>query len=147
MYGENGEMFTNYYKFGIINGQAISQAFDEDAFFADYLSTVSDQNTIDNVLALLQKSRGEKDRINFKQNSILPDWIAKEDKLYKGTIFIPINQNPFNGMVGFGDYPTKGEAEKIEAQRQAAQDIDPTRGTSREAWATGTYVNRNRTLE
>jgi hypothetical protein len=53
MYGENGEVFTNYYKFGIINGQAISQAFDEDAFFADYLSTVSDKNAINNVLSLL----------------------------------------------------------------------------------------------
>lgn len=145
MYGENGEVFTNYYKFGIINGQAISQAFDEDAFFADYLSTVTDKHAVDNVLALLQKGRGEKDRINFRQGSLLP-WVD-DDKLYKGTIFIPINQNPFNGMVGFGDYPTRTEAEKIEAQRQAAQDIDPTRGTSREAWATGTYVKSDRTLQ
>lgn len=144
MYGENGEIFTNYYKFGIINGHAISQAFEEDNYPDNYLSEISDKNTINNVLTLLQKGRGEKDRIDFKQGSWLP-W-ASDDKLYKGTIFIPVNQNPFNSMVGFGNYPTRMEAEKIEAQRQAAQDIDPTRGTSREAWATGTYVNRNRTL-
>ena len=145
MYGENGEVFTNYYKFGIINGQAISQAFDEDTYPDNYLSTVTDKHAVDNVLALLQKGRGEKDRIDFRQGSWLP-WVD-DDKLYKGTIFIPINQNPFNGMVGFGDYPTRTEAEKIEAQRQAAQDIDPTRGTSREAWATGTYVKSDRTLQ
>lgn len=144
MYGENGEIFTNYYKFGIINGHAISQAFEEDNYPDNYLSEITDKNTINNVLTLLQKGRGEKDRIDFKQGSWLP-W-ANDDKLYKGTIFIPVNQNPFNSMVGFGNYPTRTEAEQIEAQRQAAQDIDPTRGTSREAWATGTYVNRNRTL-
>ena len=119
MYSPDGDMLMNYYKFGIINGQAISHAFDEDAFPADYLSIVTDQNAINNVLSLLQKGRGEKDRIQFKQNSILPDWISREDKLYKGTIFIPVNDNPFNSMVGFGEYPTRAEAEKIEAQYQA----------------------------
>ena len=136
MYGENGEVFTNYYKFGIINGQAISQAFDEDAFFADYLSTVSDKNAINNVLSLLQKGRGDKDRIDFRQGSWLP-WV-EDDKLYKGTIFIPVNQNPFNGMVGFGNYPTRTEAEKIEAQHQAKP---------REDAATEAYKKPTRTLQ
>jgi hypothetical protein len=117
MYDKDGDIFMAYHKFGIINGQAISQAFEDDNYPNNYLSTVSDQNTIDNVLSILQRGRSEKDRINFKQNSIMPDWLISEDKLYKGTIFIPVNQNPFNGMVGFGNYPTRTEAEKIEAIR------------------------------
>jgi hypothetical protein len=46
MYGENGDVLTNYARFGMINAYALNSAFAESAEFADWLTEVNDNNVV-----------------------------------------------------------------------------------------------------
>ena len=120
MFDGEGNVLGSYIKFGIINANALSTAFSEDAEFSDYLTNVTDENLINNTVTALQKGRGEKDRIDFDEKSFF-DFLPgmSYDRVYKGTIFIPVNQDHFTATAGTGKYPTTSEAEVIEAKQQA----------------------------
>lgn len=122
MYGNNGDVLMNYIKFGMINGAALNSAFNEDATFADWLSEVNDANIIENTLNIINKGRSDSDRIDFDKKSlwdgIAPIWNT-HDSIYKGTIFIPINEDHFTATAGFGNYPEVGEAEAISIKQQS----------------------------
>lgn len=136
MYTENGDILTSYKKFGMINGTALSTAFNEDVDFADYLYETLDENVINNTLSILQKGRADKDRIDFDSKGIFNRKGGRGyDQVYKGVIFIPVNQDYFTASAATGKYPTTSEAEVIEARQQAAQ---------REEIARNSYVNPGR---
>ena len=133
MYNENGDILTSYKKFGMINATALSDAFDEDVDFEDYLYETLDENTINNTLAILQKGRSDKDRIDFDPKGIFDSKGGDGyDRVYKGVVFIPVNQNHFTATAATGNYPTTSEAEVIEAKQQAA---------AREEMLKNSYVN------
>lgn len=136
MYTNNGDVLTSYKEFGMINATAIDNAFEEDVDFADYLFETLDENTINNTLNILNKGRSDKDRIDFDSKS----WYNRKggdgyDKVFKGVVFIPINQDHFTATAGTGKYPSIAEAEVIEARQQAK---------SREEKARNSYVNPGR---
>ncbi len=123
MYGPNGDVLTNYVKFGIVNGTALDNAFGDEAKVADYLSETTDKNTIANTLNILNKGRGEKNKVEYDEkswwDSISPVF-NDYTHVYKGTIFMPINDDYFTYSAAAGSKPTTAQAEMIEARQQAA---------------------------
>lgn len=123
MYGPNGDVLTNYIKFGIVNGTALDNAFGDEAKVADYLSETTDKNTIANTLNILNKGRGEKNKVEYDEkswwDSISPVF-NDYTHVYKGTIFMPINDDYFTYSAAAGSKPTIAQAEMIEARQQAA---------------------------
>ena len=123
MYSPNGDVLTNYIKFGILNGTALDSAFEDNVQMADYLTETTDKNTIANTLNILNKDRGEKNKIDYDEQSwwdsispIFNDYTH----VYKGTIFMPINDDYFTYSAAVGSSPTTAQAEMIEARQQAA---------------------------
>lgn len=123
MYGLNGDILTNYIKFGIVNGTALDNAFGDEAKVADYLSETTDKNIIANTLNILNKGRGEKNKVEYDEkswwDSISPVF-NDYTHVYKGTIFMPINDDYFTYSAAAGSKPTTAQAEMIEARQQAA---------------------------
>lgn len=123
MYGPNGDVLTNYIKFGIVNGTALDNAFGDEAKVADYLSETTDKNTIANTLNILNKGRGEKNKVEYDEkswwDSISPVF-NDYTHVYKGTIFMPINDDYFTYSAAAGSKPTTAQAEMIEARQQDA---------------------------
>lgn len=136
MFNGQGAVLTNYKKFGMINATALESAFNTDVSFDDYLHETSDENVIANTLTILNKGRGEKDRIDYDEKSFMDSIFGTDyDRVYKGTVFIPVNEDHFTATVGFGKYPTTMEAETIEAKQQAKE---------RQQAANNSYVNPGR---
>lgn len=123
MYSPNGDILTNYIKFGIVNGTALDSAFEDNVQMADYLTETTDKNTIANTLNILNKDRGEKNKIDYDEqswwDSISPVF-NDYTHVYKGTIFMPINDDYFTYSAAAGSSPTTAQAEMIEARQQAA---------------------------
>lgn len=123
MYSPNGDILTNYIKFGIVNGTALDNAFGDEAKVADYLSETTDKNTIANTLNILNKGRDEKNKVEYDEkswwDSISPVF-NDYTHVYKGTIFMPINDDYFTYSAAAGSKPTTAQAEMIEARQQAA---------------------------
>lgn len=122
MFTENGDVTTNYIKFGILNGNALSTAFREDAEFADWLYETRDKNEINNVLSIINKGRSGNDLVDFDT----PSWwdtvspiFNSSDHMYRGTIFIPVNTDHFTATAATGKYPSTGEAQIIEARQKS----------------------------
>lgn len=136
MFNSQGVVLTNYKKFGMINATALETAFNTDVTFDNYLYETTDENVIANTLTILNKSRGEKDRIDHDEKSFLDSIFGTDyDRVYKGTIFIPVNEDHFTATAGFGNYPTTMEAETIEAKQQAKE---------RSLAANNSYINPGR---
>ena len=127
MYGENGDVLNNYIKFGMINGTALHSAFNEDTTFADWLTEVNDANIIENTINTLNKNRSDSDKIDFDsaswwdKNSFI---FTSHDRMYKGVIFIPVNEDHFTATAGFGEYPEVSEAEAISIKQQSLDRIE-----------------------
>lgn len=124
MYGSNGDVLTNYVKFGIINGTALDSALGDGAQTADYLTETTDKNTIANTLNILNKGRGEKNQVQYDEkswwDSVSPIF-NNYTHVYKGTIFMPINDDYFTySAAAGGSNPTTAQAQMIEARQQAA---------------------------
>lgn len=133
MFDNQGEvLLSNYQKFALINGTAIEQAFSEDAKFAEWLSETTDENVVKNVLNIIQKGRSKEDRIAFNAKNWYNEIFDSYDHVYKGTIFIPVNEDYFTYSAAMGESLTPSQAEYIEARQQA---------TSREAAANKLYNN------
>ena len=124
MYGENGDVLTNYKRFGMINANALDSAFSESAEFADWLSEVNDEGEIQNVLNILNKGKSDSDRIDFDAksgwDSVMP-FLNSHNSLYKGTLFIPVNEDHFTATSGFGNHLKPSEVEAIAAKQQALE--------------------------
>lgn len=136
MFGENGDVLTNYMKFGIVNAVALEDAFNEDVSLSDYITEVSDENVINNTLTILNKGRAQGDKIDFDAKSWIDSTIGTDyDHVFKGTVFIPVNEDYFTGSAGFGNYPSPTEAKLIEAKQQAKE---------RENAVNKSYVNPGR---
>lgn len=136
MYGPDGDVLTNYIQFGIVNATALESAFNEDVSFDDYLSETTDENIITNTLSIINNGRDSKDKIEHDSKSFWDSILGTDyDHVYKGTVFIPVNNDYFTATAGFGKYPSPMEAQTIEAKQQAAQ---------RQKIASDTYVNPGR---
>lgn len=133
MFNENGEVLqSNYQKFALINGSAIEQAFSENAEVAEWLSETTDENIVNNVLNIIQKGRSKEDRIAFNAKNWYNGIFGSYDHVYKGTIFIPVNEDYFTYSAAMGESLTPAQAQDIEARQQAAP---------REAAANKSYNN------
>lgn len=132
MFDGNGNVLTNYQKFALINGAAIQQAFQENAEVAEWLSETTDENIVNNVLNIIQKGRGKEERIQFNKKNWYNGMFNSYDHVYKGTIFIPVNEDYFTYSAAMGESLTPGQAQDIEARQQA---------TLREAAANKSYNN------
>lgn len=132
MFDVNGNVLTNYQKFALINGAAIQQAFQENAEVANWLSETTDENVVNNVLNIIQKGRGKEERIQFNKKNWYNGMFNSYDHVYKGTIFIPVNEDYFTYSAAMGKQLTPGQAQDIEARQQA---------TLREAAANKSYNN------
>ena len=118
--GQGDVLSGNYQKFALINGAAIEQAFSENAEVAEWLSETTDENVVNNVLNIIQKGRSKEDRIAFNAKNWYNGIFGSYDHVYKGTIFIPVNEDYFTYSAAMGESLTPGQAEDIEARQQAA---------------------------
>lgn len=123
----NGQLnIKDYCKFGVLNGHALNSAFKDLDLLDNTISEVEDEKQIENVLSILNKDRGEKDRLKFDSKSWLDSLVGTaHDQLFEGTIYIPVRTNAFTGMIGGGEYPTTETAAKVEA---LVQQKERTRG-------------------
>lgn len=119
----NGDITTSYIKFGMINAAALDKAFTTDVSLSSYLTETTDENDVNNILYKLQQGRSEKDRLDFDSQSWWDAFWGSSnyDHIYKGVVFIPVNQNHFTATAGTGDYATTTEAEFIEGLLQGRE--------------------------
>lgn len=113
----NGQLnIKDYCKFGVLNGHALNSAFKDLDLLDNTISEIEDEKQIENVLSILNKDRGEKDRLKFDSKSWLDSLVGTaHDQLFEGTIYIPVRTNAFTGMIGGGEYPTTETAAEVEA--------------------------------
>jgi hypothetical protein len=110
----------DYCKFGVLNGKALSRAFKNYNALDDTVVEIEDENTIKDVLSILNKGRSEKDKLDFDSKSIWDSMFFRDagedwDTLVEGTIYIPVRTNAFTGMIGGGSYPDVETAKEVEA--------------------------------
>ena len=121
IYTPNGDVTTNYIKFGIINGEAMSTAFSKDASLAEWLTEVLDENEINNTLNALNKNRKEGALLEYDQNDKWNIFEGSYNNLYRGTIFVPMNTDYFTATSTAGNPVTPAQANQIEATQQAME--------------------------
>lgn len=123
----NGQLnIKDYCKFGVLNGHALNSAFKDLDLLDNTIIEIEDEKQIENVLSILNKDRGEKNKIKFDSKSWLDSLVGTaHDQLFEGTIYIPVRTNAFTGMIGGGEYPTTETAAEVEA---LVQQKERTRG-------------------
>lgn len=127
--GDGSLNVKDYCKFGVLNGKALSRAFKNYNALDDTVLEIEDENTIKDVLSILNKGRSEKDKLDFDSKSIWDSILffrdAGEDweTLVEGTIYIPVRTNAFTGMIGGGSYPDVETAAEVEALMQQQQRV------------------------
>lgn len=118
---DNGTVIpTQYRRFGVLNGTVLDKAFGNNFVRTSYLKELKDDDIINNTLAIMNKGRSEKDRIeydprgffNFRSNS------GNYDSMYQGTVFIPISNDVFLGIAGSGETIDSNDANWLEAKQQ-----------------------------
>ena len=124
---DNGQLNTrDYCKFGVLNGHALNSAFKDLDLLDNAMLEIDDEDQINNIMSILNKGRGEKDRIDFDSKSWADSIFGTDhDSIYEGTIYIPVRTNAFTGMIGGGQYPDTATAAEVEA---LVQQKERTRG-------------------
>lgn len=124
---DNGQLnIQDYCKFGVLNGHALNSAFKDLDLLDNTVTEIDDEDQINNVLSILNKGRGEKDRIDFDTKSWADSIFGTDhDSVFEGTIYIPVRTNAFTGMIGGGQYPDTQTAAEVEA---LIQQKERTRG-------------------
>lgn len=124
---DNGQLnIQDYCKFGVLNGHALNSAFKDLDLLDNTVIEIDNEDQINNVLSILNKGRGEKDRIDFDSKSWADSIFGTDhDSIYEGTIYIPVRTNAFTGMIGGGQYPDTQTAAEVEA---LVQQKERTRG-------------------
>ena len=132
-YNSDGSLKTEYWaRFGVMNGVALSKAFDEDQSFNDTLREVGDSE-LESYLKLYnneahisgsgQELKGQD--IEFDKSSWWDKmwgngqhWWSTHDQMFKGTIFIPIKADEMAAMAGDNSHAYIGENEAIAGLQQ-----------------------------
>lgn len=123
MYDEDGNIIiTNYVKFGMINGVALSTAFKENVALSPYVTEVMDENEGNSAMRIINKALGQDYEEDWDPDNSLIEWFST-NPLYKGVIFIPLNTDYFTATSATGDKISIDQAKLIEAYQQAAQSI------------------------
>lgn len=121
LYTDKGDITTNYMEFGLLSGYALDSAFKDEAGFSEWLTEVTNEKEIENVINSANNKRSKENHLDFSYDSwMVPDSWESMSHLYKGIVFIPTRSDYFTGSAATGNYPTVGQAEKIEALQQAA---------------------------
>lgn len=117
---DNGQLNTrDYCKFGVLNGHALNSAFQDIDLLDNSILEIENEDQIENVLRILNKGRGEKDKIDFDSKSGWDSIFGTDhDSIFEGTIYIPVRTNAFTGMIGGGTYPDAEAAAEVEALEQ-----------------------------
>jgi hypothetical protein len=123
MYDESGNVLTNYAKFGMINGVALSTAFKENVALSSYITEVMDENEGNSVMRVINKSLGNDYEEEWDPNNSWMEWWST-NPLYKGVIFIPLITDYFTATSATGKGISVKNAELIEAIQQAKQKFE-----------------------
>ena len=123
MYDESGNVLTNYAKFGMINGVALSTAFKENVALSSYITEVMDENEGNSVMRVINKSLGNDYEEEWDPNNSWMEW-GSINPLYKGVIFIPLITDYFTATSATGKGISVKNAELIEAIQQAKQKFE-----------------------
>lgn len=112
----NGQMnYTNYAKFGVFNGHALSKAFPKEKHLDIEALEINDQNTIDNIMDILNEGRDGKERLSFDSESFWDKLFGTEhDSIYEGTIYMPLRTNKLTGAISSGVDLTPSQAAQID---------------------------------
>lgn len=113
----NGQINTNAYgRFAVIDASAHESAFMEDPTLDDTISDVIDINERESIERILKAADS---KFKMSQSGLF----SKGDRVYSGSVYIPIRQNLINASLGSGHYPTiqGNDAKQIDALEQQKQ--------------------------
>ena len=125
----DGTVVPQYYRrFGVLNGTAIDNAFGKDFVGSDYLKEIDDEDIINGALSVMNYGRSKEDRIEYDAKSFFNfgGLLGEYDSVYQGTIFIPMSNDVFLGIVGSGNTITSNDANNLEAKQQQKQRVSAT---------------------
>lgn len=125
----DGTVVPQYYRrFGVLNGTAIDNAFGKDFVGSDYLKEIDDEDIINGALSVMNYGRSKEDRVEYDAKSFFNfgGLLGEYDSVYQGTIFIPMSNDVFLGIVGSGNTITSNDANNLEAKQQQQQRVSAT---------------------
>ena len=125
----DGTVVPQYYRrFGVLNGTAIDNAFGKDFVGSDYLKEIDDEDIINGALSVMNYGRSKEDRVEYDAKSFFNfgGLLGEYDSVYQGTIFIPMSNDVFLGIVGSGNTITSNDANNLEAKQQQKQRVSAT---------------------
>lgn len=125
----DGTVVPQYYRrFGVLNGTAIDNAFGKDFVGSDYLKEIDDEDIINGALSVMNYGRSKEDRIEYDAKNFFNfgGLLGEYDSVYQGTIFIPMSNDVFLGIVGSGNTITSNDANNLEAKQQQKQRVSAT---------------------
>lgn len=110
----------NWKRFAVMNGTTDGKALNVDDLddTPTYLQEVEDDNDVDNIIEILHEKSGlaANQQYNFEKKG----WFSSGDRIFKGTIWIPIQENYFNARVSAGSKITGARSVELERQQQLA---------------------------
>lgn len=119
-YQDGRKTLTAQYRiFGVLNGYTTNNVFGDDEFSIDkdYVKEITNENTIQNIMNMINKGAGSDNEKTFN-NSYL-SW--NKDHMYESAVFIPVRNNYFNSIAGQSNLPTINDAlfnkEPLQQQR------------------------------
>jgi hypothetical protein len=125
----DGTVVPQYYRrFGVLNGTAIDNAFGKDFVGSDYLKEIDDEDIINGALSVMNYGRSKEDRVEYDAKNFFNfgGLLGEYDSVYQGTIFIPMSNDVFLGIVGSGNTITSNDANNLEAKQQQKQRVSAT---------------------
>lgn len=125
----DGTVVPQYYRrFGVLNGTAIDNAFGKDFVGSDYLKEIDDEDIINGALSVMNYGRSKEDRVEYDAKNFFNfgGLLGEYDSVYQGTIFIPMSNDIFLGIVGSGNTITSNDANNLEAKQQQQQRVSAT---------------------
>lgn len=119
---------TFYRKFAVLNGTMLDNAFGKSFVPSRYFKEIHDEDAINNTLSILNKNRGDKDKIDFDERGFFNwrDSSGNYDALYEGTIFIPLSTNIISGFGGSGYDLTPEQAKDLYEKQQQKDRVQQT---------------------
>lgn len=119
MFDSNGNMISsNWQRFAVMNGVADDKVLGIDPLDREIpiLNKIVDESFLEERDHILSEKLDRRFRTEYD------NWFSKNDDVYEGTIWIPVNNDYFNALVGSGTQLTPGQITDIDllqAQRSA----------------------------
>ena len=119
VYDSSGNLTAQYHRFTMVNAKAPESVFKAGTNWkATGLQEITNSGDIDNILDVINKERGEKNKIDFDKRGWLGVdnfWFLDYDRMFEGTMFIPMKESFIDA---YTDTLNPGQVNTIDAHEQ-----------------------------